>query len=401
MPLVLLSSAGVRSDLEKMGCEVVSLNVPSKHASRPTPGARDPAVWVHGGVGQSHLPLRMHINTHSQLTHTHPPSLPPTHTSGLHPQVGSTVPCAYNLCDCRDPHSDDNDSDQDQGPEQRWVCMGTGTAAGVEVRVRTAAGVGVDIGGGDGATASGAIGAGTGVARRGSGGSGRGGARPAVAVAVAATVPADNSTGCTGGTGDHCDDGTDRLCLDVSTMMVLVSDLTNVDQSLPEELAKGPFASTPIELMASHERVPHTRVLPILLPLLHGKPLAACSAAVQAFTKIVDEIGGPAEQARAAALLPRIELLDDTPSARCMALRPSGKIKRVSQIVFGTSDQLRLKTVSANRGFVRAAQGQGCRLSVIAHDGRALSGSARRVREQPQPVSRRPVQLYQEERTKT
>ena len=62
-----------------------------------------------------------------------------------------------------------------------------------------------------------------------------------------------------------------------------------------------------------------------------------------------------------------------------MALKTSGKIRHNSKIVFGTADRLRLKIVSANQGFVRAAAGQGCRLSVIAHDGRALSGTARRV----------------------
>lgn len=166
--------------------------------------------------------------------------------------------------------------------------------------------------------------------------------------------------------------------IDVSCMMVLASDLTNIDQNLPEELEKGPFKSMPVELMRQQEL--KCRVLPVLLDMLEGKRLAACHTALQAFGKIVDEIGGPEEKKRAEYWLEKMTVLQDKPSARCMGLTPSNKIKRnsSSKVVFGVGDELQLRTVSANTGFIRAALGQGVNLSVMTHAGRALSGTAKR-----------------------
>ena len=51
----------------------------------------------------------------------------------------------------------------------------------------------------------------------------------------------------------------------------------------------------------------------------------------------------------------------------------SGKIKHRSLAIFGTGDHLKLSTITANVGFVRAAKGQGIDLAVIVHKLRALT----------------------------
>ena len=48
-------------------------------------------------------------------------------------------------------------------------------------------------------------------------------------------------------------------------------------------------------------------------------------------------------------------------------------IKDRSRAIFGTGDALRVVTVSANSGFVRAARGQGLELAVELHESRALT----------------------------
>ena len=49
------------------------------------------------------------------------------------------------------------------------------------------------------------------------------------------------------------------------------------------------------------------------------------------------------------------------------------KIKERSLAIFGTGDHLKVLTVTANSGFVRAARGQGLDLGVILHESRALT----------------------------
>ncbi|KAF8792797.1 UPF0415 protein C7orf25 like protein [Argiope bruennichi] len=44
-----------------------------------------------------------------------------------------------------------------------------------------------------------------------------------------------------------------------------------------------------------------------------------------------------------------------------------------SQIVFGTGDSMKAVTVSANLGFLRAAQSQGIKFVAFVHESRALT----------------------------
>eukprot|EP00041_Stephanoeca_diplocostata_P019536 m.422583 g.422583 ORF g.422583 m.422583 type:complete len:451 (-) comp21329_c1_seq7:860-2212(-) len=162
--------------------------------------------------------------------------------------------------------------------------------------------------------------------------------------------------------------------LDVSTMIVLVSEMTNSQQHVSP---LGAFKDRVLRDMCAKER--DAPVLPLLLPQLEGMRFIACSIAVASFKKIVFTMGGTKERERATKLLERIRIVPDEPSTRCTALRLSARIKENTRLIFGVGDHLRIRTVSANTGFVRSAASQGVRLSAITHDGRGLCESARRI----------------------
>ena len=91
------------------------------------------------------------------------------------------------------------------------------------------------------------------------------------------------------------------------------------------------------------------------------------------FEKILSTLGGDGERERAKELLQRIEVVPDVTSPRLSNLFMCRKIKDRSRAIFGTGDALRVVTVSANSGFVRAARGQGLELAVELHESRALT----------------------------
>ena len=56
-----------------------------------------------------------------------------------------------------------------------------------------------------------------------------------------------------------------------------------------------------------------------------------------------------------------------------------GKIKNRSLTIFSTGDQLRVVTVTANTGFIRAAAGQGVTFATLTHESRALTEDKERT----------------------
>lgn len=98
---------------------------------------------------------------------------------------------------------------------------------------------------------------------------------------------------------------------------------------------------------------------PFLDSLFSGKELISCRSAVDDFRSILSTLGGAGERARAEALLSRVRVVPDAESApRLARLYTCRKMKARSLAIFGTGDALRVMTVSANSGFVRAAKGQ-------------------------------------------
>ena len=120
-------------------------------------------------------------------------------------------------------------------------------------------------------------------------------------------------------------------------------------------------------------------VKPVLDAMFEGKKLLCCASAMRDFEKILATLGGPGERERARDLIARIEAVPDAMSPRLAGLFMCRKIKDRSRAIFGTGDHLRVVTVSANSGFVRAARGQGLELAVLLHESRALTEDKMRM----------------------
>lgn len=156
------------------------------------------------------------------------------------------------------------------------------------------------------------------------------------------------------------------LNLDITAMIAYVSALCNghANHKFNEEI---------LASQASWER--QMPVKPMLDKLFEGKELLACESAIEDFKSILETLGGPGEKERAEELVKRIKIVPDQFSDHVLALKPGGKIRPRSKVIFGTGDKLRVLTVSANSGFVRAAQSQGVQLAVFHHQSRALTES--------------------------
>lgn len=81
-----------------------------------------------------------------------------------------------------------------------------------------------------------------------------------------------------------------------------------------------------------------------------------CQTAYDSFMTILSVVGGKEERKRGEEFLRRLTIVPDSPSARSLSLQPMGKITKRAIIIFGTGDHLEIPTVTANVGFVRAAE---------------------------------------------
>ena len=162
------------------------------------------------------------------------------------------------------------------------------------------------------------------------------------------------------------------LNLDITAMIAYVSALTNGQTNY---VFKEPILTD----QAKRER--DNPVKPHLDTIFKDKRLICCESALKDFKTIVDTLGGPGEKTRASELLERRlhAVVPDVISDRIKKLELSGQIKARSIAIFGTGDALKVSTVSANEGFVRAAQGQGVHLAVLIHESRALTESKMKV----------------------
>jgi len=152
--------------------------------------------------------------------------------------------------------------------------------------------------------------------------------------------------------------------LDVSTLLSLVSNLTNGCGTFK-------YSSKVLNDHAAQEK--DNPVLPFLNFFLKEKVLIACETAISSFNEIVKIIAGPKEKKRADALLKRITIVKDSPSERCLALQTSSKIRRRAIVIFGTGDQRQAVTVTSNSGFIRAARQSGVDITAFEHQARALT----------------------------
>lgn len=164
-----------------------------------------------------------------------------------------------------------------------------------------------------------------------------------------------------------CSAGDERLNLDVTAMIAYVSALTNGGCNFK-------FKEPLLSQQAEWERERPAK--PFLDKLFEGRKLFCCSTAHKDFKSIMETLGGPNEKIRAEMLLQRVTVVPDKVSKRTeQNLKEGGKVKPRSRKIFGTGDELRAITVTANEGFVRAAKSQGLSYAVLVHESRALSES--------------------------
>ncbi|KAG8194614.1 hypothetical protein JTE90_003092 [Oedothorax gibbosus] len=104
-----------------------------------------------------------------------------------------------------------------------------------------------------------------------------------------------------------------------------------------------------------------------------SRKLVCCETAHKDFLEILSTVGGESEKHRASEILKKVTVLSDNPSLKAADLEKTSKIKERSKIVFGTGDSLKAVTVSANLGFLRAAQSQGIKFVAFVHESRALT----------------------------
>lgn len=157
-----------------------------------------------------------------------------------------------------------------------------------------------------------------------------------------------------------------QVNLDITTLITYVSALSHGGHHFI-------FKEKVLTEQAAQER--REKVLPLLDSFMEGKELFACECAVRDFQSILETLGGACERERAALLLQRINVVPDQPSERALKLAASSKINSRSVSIFGTGDTLKAVTMTANSGFVRAANNQGVKFSVFIHQPRALTES--------------------------
>lgn len=156
------------------------------------------------------------------------------------------------------------------------------------------------------------------------------------------------------------------LNLDITAMIAYVSALTNghTDYQFQEKI---------LTQQAEWER--QNPVKPVLDDLFKGKKLVTCQSAMDDFMSILETLGGQGEKLRAKQFLQNVQVVPDQISDKVELLKTGGKVRQRSKVIFGTGDALKAVTVSANSGFIRAAQSQNINLAVICHESRALTES--------------------------
>ena len=155
-----------------------------------------------------------------------------------------------------------------------------------------------------------------------------------------------------------------QVNLDITALITLISNLSNGHCNYTYDIPA-------LSQQAEQERL--QPALPPLQAFLENKSLIACQTCIDAFKDIISTIGGASEKLRAEKLLERIKVVPDSPSDRSLSLHNSGKINKRGKIIFGTGDSLQAMTVTANKGFVRAASQSGVLFSIFEHEPRALT----------------------------
>jgi hypothetical protein len=152
--------------------------------------------------------------------------------------------------------------------------------------------------------------------------------------------------------------------LDVTTMIVIVSDLTNGGSNVK-------FNDVFLDQQAKDEK--EDPVLPKIREVMKDKKIVATQSAVDIFLNICSTVAGKNELERANKLVSSLEVVPDDPSDRISDLQINSKVKDKHKIIFGTGDKLKALTLTANNNFVSLINNYGIELNTMVHGARALT----------------------------
>ncbi|ESO12666.1 hypothetical protein HELRODRAFT_159243 [Helobdella robusta] len=151
--------------------------------------------------------------------------------------------------------------------------------------------------------------------------------------------------------------------LDITTMIALCSNLCHGGCHVK-------FQQNYLTLQANDEKL--NPQLPLIFHKLIGRKICACESAVKIFKEIVDVVGGNNEKNRAKVLLDFLQIIPDQPSEKFSSFH-SSRVNERSICIFGTGDNIKALTLTANQGFVRALQQKGVNLVVALHHARCFT----------------------------
>jgi hypothetical protein len=115
-------------------------------------------------------------------------------------------------------------------------------------------------------------------------------------------------------------------------------------------------------------------ILVALNTYLATKDLVVAQTALREFLTGNIRAAGPQERVLVAALLARVTVVPDNPSPRAVALRETQKISAEDKIIFGTGDQMGIRTVTSDVKFLVGALAQGVDFSAAIHPPNPFSG---------------------------
>ncbi|XP_058227547.1 uncharacterized protein LOC131335977 [Rhododendron vialii] len=170
----------------------------------------------------------------------------------------------------------------------------------------------------------------------------------------------------------------DMINFDTTALIALVSGISNGDT---EKILSTSERELRLRFKSNYEFVIAQVMSEIQNPIhveldavLSGKRGMICEHVCSEFKELVLMCGGKNEKSRAGHLLKCIMVVPDSPSARMMSLPNTRKLAFKNKVCFGTGDQWRAPTLTANMAFVRAISQTGMSLFTIEHRPRALTG---------------------------
>ncbi|KAJ8625271.1 hypothetical protein MRB53_033801 [Persea americana] len=172
--------------------------------------------------------------------------------------------------------------------------------------------------------------------------------------------------------------GENLINFDTTALVALVSGISNgcAEKLLlaTENEMRRSFKNNSEFVMAQVKSEIEYPIIETLRSVISGKRGIICESVHSEFKELISMYGGPREKSRSDQLLKRLLITPNNPSERLISLPTSRKIAMKNKIIFGTGDNWRAPTLTANMGFVRAILQTGMSLLTLEHRPCALIG---------------------------